>query len=197
MGIFDFIKGKEKAKSEKTEKPSPEQKLFSEKCIEILIPTFEKFGFEKHRIEIEEYSSTIIYRKNKQYLKITSTTYPRDYPYCYNIVFGEGDSEDFYEYDWNSIALWKLKQKIEPKLKASEYSFPNEKGINPSLENTNNELLEFGITFLNGNLNLFYEIRKEQNQERESYKIHSSDKNGNYKTTNELKSSEKRKNIVE
>jgi hypothetical protein len=190
MGIFDFIK--EKAKSEKPEKPSPEQKLFSEKCLEIIIPTFEKFEFKKHRVEIGKYSSTIIYRKKKQYLKITSTTYPRDYPYCYNIIFGEGDSEDFYEYDWNSIALWKFKEKIEPNLKISEYNFPSKKGIKASLENANNELLEFGITFLNENLSLFYEIRKKQNQKRESYKIHSSDKYGNYQTTNELKSLEKK-----
>ena len=33
MEIFDFIKGKEKVKSEKTEKPSPEQKLFSENIL--------------------------------------------------------------------------------------------------------------------------------------------------------------------
>ena len=86
MGIFDFIKGNKKAKSEKTEKPSPEQKLFSEKAMEIIIPTFEQFEFKKHRIEIGKYSSTLIYRKEKQYLKISSNNYPRDYPYHYNII---------------------------------------------------------------------------------------------------------------
>ena len=193
MGIFDFMKGNKKAKSERTEKPSPEQKLFSEKAIEIIVPTFENFGFKKHRIEIGEHSSTIIYRKEKQYLKITSTTYPRDYPYCYNIILGEGDSEDFYEYDWNSIALWKFKEKIDPKLKASEYTFPTEKGVKPSLENANSELWKFGLTFLNGDLSLFNEIRKEQTKNRETYKIHSQDKNGIYKTTNEPKSEEQKK----
>ena len=193
MGIFDFMKSNKKAKSEKTEKLSPEQKLFSEKAMEIVIPTFEQFGFKKHRIEIGKHSSTIIYRKENQYLKISSNTYPRDYPYHYNIIFGEGDSEDFYEWDWNSIALWKFKEKIEPKLKASEFTFPTEKGVIPSLENANSELLEFGQTFLNGELTLFHEIRKEQNKNREPYKIHSPDKNGNYKTTNELKSVEQKK----
>ena len=188
MGIFDFMKGKKKAKSERTEKPSPEQKLFSEKVMEIVIPTFEKFGFKKHRIEIGKHSSTIIYRKEKQYLKISSNTYPRDYPYHYNIVLGEGDSEDFLEWDWNSVALWRFKQEIEPKSKVSEYEFPSENGIEPSLKNANSELLKYGLTFLNGEMELFLKIRKEQNQNREPYKIHSPDKNGKYQTSFEPKS---------
>jgi hypothetical protein len=193
MGIFDFMKGKKKAKSERTEKPSPEQKLFSEKAMEIVIPTFEKFGFKKHRFEIGKHSSTIIYRKEKQYLKISSNTYPRDYPYHYNIVLGEGDSEDFLEWDWNSVALWRFKQEIEPKSKVSEYEFPYENGIEPSLKNANSELLKYGLTFLNGEMELFLKIRKEQNQNREPYKIHSPDKNGKYQTSFEPKSVEQKK----
>ena len=193
MGIFDFIKGNKKVKSERTEKYSPEQKLFSEKAIEIIIPTFEKFGFNKHSEKIKEYSTRIIYRKENLYLEISSTNYPTDYPFYYNIVFGEGNSDDFFEYDWNSIALWRFKEKIKPELKASEYSFPTEKGVVPSLENANSELIEFGQTFLDGDLTLFYEIRKEQNKNREPYKIHSPNENGNYKTTDELKSVEQKK----
>ena len=193
MGIFDFMKGKKKAKSERTEKPSPEQKLFSEKAMEIVIPTFEKFGFKKHRIEIGKHSLTIIYRKEKQYLKISSNTYPTDYPYHYNIVLGEGDSEDFLEWDWNSVALWRFKQEIEPKSKVSEYEFPYENGIEPSLKNANSELLKYGLTFLNGEMELFLKIRKEQNKNREPYKIHSPEKNGKYQTSFEPKSVEQKK----
>ena len=193
MGIFDFIKGKKEAKSERTEKPSPEQKLFSEKAMEIVIPTFEHFGFQKHRIEIGKHSSTLIYRKDKQYLKISSNTYPRDYPYHYNIVLGEGDSEDFFEWDWNSVALWRFKKEIKPELKASEYEFPKDNGIEPSLKNANSELLKYGLTFLNGELDLFYKIRKEQNQNREPYKIYSRDENGKYQTSFEPKSLEQKK----
>lgn len=193
MGIFDFIKGNKKNKSEKTEKPSPEQKLFSEKAMEILIPTFEKFGFKKHRIEIAKHSSIIIYRKENQYLKISSTTYPTDYPYFYNIILGEGDSEDVFEYDWNSITLWRFKKKIDSKLKASEYEFPSKKGVESSLENARNELLKYGLTFLSGDLDLFFEIRKEQNQNREPYKIYSPNQNGKYQTSYEPKSVEQKK----
>lgn len=193
MGVFDFIKGNKKAKSEKAEKPSPEQKLFSKKAMEIVIPTFEQFGFKKHIIEIEKYSSIIIYRKDNQYLKISSTTYPTDYPYCFNIILGEGNSEDIFEYDWNSIALWRFKKTINQKSKASEYEFPTKKEVQPSLENANAELLKFGLTFLNGDLSLFYEIRKEQNQNREPYQIHSPNENGKYKTSYEPKSVKQKK----
>ena len=193
MGIFDFIKGNKKAKLDIAEKPSPEQKLFTEKAAEIIIPTFEQFGFKKHRIEIGKYSSIILYRKENQYLKISSTTYPTDYPYCYNIIFGDGDSEDVFEYDWNSVALWQFKREIEHNSTASEYKFPTKNRVELSLRNANSELQKYGLTFLNGEMELFYKIRKEQNQNREPYKIHSPDKNGKYQTAFEPKSVEQKK----
>lgn len=194
MKILEFFKRNKKTKTElvKTKKPSPEQILFAETALEIISPTVEKFGFERHRTEIEKHSTIIIYRKDKQYIKISSSTYPTDYPYCYNIILGEGDSEDFYEWDWNSIALWRIKNKIDPKIKASEFEFPNEKSVKFSLENANTELQEYGLTFLNGDLKLFLEVRKEQNKNREPYKIHSPDENGKYRTENEQKSVEQK-----
>ena len=50
-----------------------------------------------------------------------------------------------------------------------------------------------GHTFLNGDLTLFHEIRKEQNKNRGPYKIHSPNENGNYITTDESKSVEQKK----
>ena len=193
MGIFNSKKGNKKAKSEKTEKPSPEQLLFAEKAMEFIIPTFEKFGFKKHKIAIEKYSSLLIYRKENEYLKISSSTYPTDYPYCYNIIFGEGDSDDVVEYDWNSTSLWSFKETIEPKSKATEYEFPTKEGVEPSLKNANAELLKYGLTFLNGDLKLFHNIRKEQNQKREPYKIYSRDENGKFQTSYEPKSVKQKK----
>jgi len=195
MGILEFFKRNKKSKTElvKTEKPSSEQILFAENVLEIISPTIKKFGFTRHRTEIEKYLTTIIYRKEKQYIKISGSTYPTDYPYCYNIILGEGDSEDFYEWDWNSIALWRMKNKIDPKIKASEFEFPYGNSVKFSLENANMELQKYGLTFLNGDLKLFLEIRKEQNKNREPYKIHSPDKNGKYTTKNEEKSVEQQK----
>lgn len=134
-------------KIKQIEKLSPEQKLFAEKVIQIVVPTFEQFEFKKHRIEIKKYSSVIVYKKDNQYLKISSSTYPRDYPYSYNINLGEGDSEEVFGYDWNSVALWRLKRAINPQEKGAEYEFPTKKEVEPSLEDAKAELLKYAITF--------------------------------------------------
>ena len=86
--------------------------------------------------------------------------------------------------------MWKLKKFIEPNSKAKEYEFPFNEKVKFSLENANVDLLKFGITFLNGEMEKFYEVRKEQNMKREPYKIHSKDENGNYKTEYEKESTE-------
>ncbi len=115
------------------------------------------------------------------------------YLYSYNIVLGEGDSDDFLEWDWNSIALWRLKNKIDPTTKAKEYEFPYGDKVKVSISNANKKLLKYADTFLRGDLTLFYETRSEQNKGRESYKIHTPDKNGNYATTDEQTSVEQKK----
>ena len=195
MGIFDFFKRNKKSKTEtlKTSMPSPEQTLFADNVLEIIRPTVEAFGFVSHIIEIEEHITTIIFRKDKQYIKINGSTYSTDYPYSYNVILGEGDSEDFYEWDWNSIALWRLKIKIDPKAKAKEYEFPFGDKVFFSVSNANRELLKYGDSFLHGDMTLFYETRSEQNKNREPYRIHTLDKDGNYKTTDEQISLEQKK----
>ena len=195
MGLLDFFKRNNKSKTEtvKTKKPSPEQILFTDTVLEIINPTLETFGFVRHRTEIETYSSTIIFRKDRQYIKISGSTYPMDYPYSYNIILGDGDSEDFFEWDWNSIALWRLKNKIDPAIKANEYQFPLGDKVKYSVENAKKELIKYGTSFLNGDLTLFLETRSEQNKNREPYKIHKPDKNGNYITTDEPTSVEQKK----
>jgi len=102
----------------------------------------------------------------KQYIKISGSTYPTDYPYCYNIILGEGDSEEMIEWDWNSIALWRLKSKIEPTAEAKEYEFPFGDKVKSSISNANKELIKYADAFLCGNLTLFYKVRSEQNKER-------------------------------
>ena len=195
MGILDFFKRNKKSKTEtvKTSKPSPEQTLFADNVLEIISPTVETFGFVRHRTKIEKHFTTIIFRKDKQYIKISGSTYPTDYPYSYNVILGEGESEDFSEWDWNSIALWRLKTKIAPKAKAKEYEFPHGDKVKFSVSNANKELLKYADTFLHGNMTLFYETRSEQNKNREPYKIHTPDKDGNYTTTDEPISIEKKK----
>lgn len=190
MNILKFFKQNRNAKNVtvETERASAEHILFAEKTLEILSSNIESFGFERTKTKIEKYVTEIIYKKDNRYIKISGSTYPTDYPYCYNIIFGEGDSENFPENDWNSIALWKLKKLIEPDSKAKEYEFPFNEKVQFSIENANIELLRFGITFLNGEMEKFYEVRKEQNAIREPYNIHSKYETGNYKTGYEKES---------
>jgi hypothetical protein len=192
MNILNFFKQNIKLNNEtvETEKASTEQTLFAENALEILSPKIESFGFERTKTKIEKHFTQIIFRKENQYLKISGSTYPTDYPYSYNIILGEGDSENFPETDWNSISLWRLKKQIEPNSVAKEYEFPFNEKVKFSLENAKEELIKFGITFLNGDLDKFHEARKEQNKAREPYKIHSKDNNGNYVTEYEKESSE-------
>jgi len=194
MGLLDFFRRNKKSKTEmvKITKASPEQTLFANTVLEIIGPTVEQFGFVRHRTEIEEYLTTIIFRKDKQYIKINGSTFPTDYPFSYNLILGEGDSEDFFEWDWNSIALWRLKTKIEPTAIAKEFEFPLGDKVKFSLSNANKELLKYAETFLQGNLTLFYETRSDQNKGREPYKIHTPDKNGKYTTTFEQRSVEQK-----
>ncbi|NNT73083.1 hypothetical protein HKT18_12735 [Flavobacterium sp. IMCC34852] len=190
MGILDFFRKNKKSETEisTTIETSLEQSLFANIALEIISPTVEKFGFIRHRIEVKMYSTTIIFKKGKQYIKINSSNYPTDYPYFYNIVLGHGDSDNFTEFDWNSVALWKLKSKIDKSVKAKEYEFPLGEKVKFSISHANQELLKYGDSFLNGDLTLFYETRSEQNIGREPYKIYSPGKNGKYTTTEEPKS---------
>ncbi len=190
MKRLNFFNQNKKYKSEsvKTHAPSPEQILFTNTILEIISPAVEQFGFMRHLTEIKRYSSRIIFRKENLYILIKSSTYPTDYPYHYNIILGEGSSDDPFEQDWDSTALWSLKSMINPLVKAKEYEFPSGDHVKFSIMNARKELLQYGISFLNGDLTLFLKTRSAQNQSREPYKIHSPDVNGKYTTINEPRS---------
>lgn len=195
MPLLEFFKRNKKTKTEtvKTEKPSPEQILFANTVLEIINPTVEQFGFARHRTEVEKHSSTIVWRKDTQYIKVKSSNYPTDYPYFYNVMLGEGSSDDFFEYDWNALALWRMKSKIKPAGKAKEYTFPFGDKVKFSVSTANKELIEYGKTFLCGDLALFLETRSELNKNREPYKIYTPDENGNHIMSYEPLSMEQKK----
>jgi hypothetical protein len=176
----------------KKEKSSPEQERFAEFVLKIISPTVEQFEFKLHKNEVKNYSTTIVWKKENQYVKINSTTYPPDGLY-YNAILGDGDSDDFFEYDWNSVAIWALAQITDPKSKVGSYDFPFGESVEHSLENANRDLLLYGETFLKGDLTIFNEARKKINKKRQPYKIHKPNENGVYKTENEPTSVEKKK----
>lgn len=167
--------------------PSP-HRLFSKVVLQIISPTVEQYGFVRHKKKAEKFFTEIIFRKNSQYIKISASTYPTDYPYFYNIILGDGDSDGFPEYDWNSIALWRLKRKLNPAVKAEQYAFPSAEEMQVSLTKANQELLKYANDFMTGDMTLFYETRSERNKLREPYKIHAPNKFGIYETADDPKS---------
>lgn len=125
MSILSFFDRNKKSLSEKVSilNPSPEQVLFADTVLEVMSPLIERFGFVRQRTEIDTHLSTIVFRKDQQYIKIDGSTHPRDYPYFYNILLGEGDSEELLEWDWNSIPLRLFKNRLDPSANAMEYEF--------------------------------------------------------------------------
>ncbi|WP_264510426.1 hypothetical protein [Flavobacterium sp. N1719] len=156
---------------EEDEKPSNEQNEFAKVAMEIIAPTIEKFGFELYKTEIKKYSTNITWKKEKQFVKVSSTSYPTDYPYFYNLILGKASDDNFFETDWNSIALWKFKNEFNPKSTEAEYRFPIGNQVIPSIKKANTELEKYADSFLNGNLDLYYKLLAEQNEDREPYKI--------------------------
>jgi hypothetical protein len=194
MDFLKYFRKDLKLKNKVVDNPEPssEQLHFAETVLNLVDPTVEKFGFMRISTNIRTYSTSIIYRKAEQYVKVSSTTYPTDYPYFFNITLGEGDSEDFLEYDWNSITICIIKNSIE-KIETNEFDFPYKDDVKPSIENAVADLLKYGGTFLKGDMTLFREVRSQFNELREPYKIYSQDENGNYFTRIEPVSAVKKK----
>ena len=169
MGIFSLFKKykSKQVKQEKDEKPSDHELHFSQTILDIIGPTVEEHGFLLHKQQVKQYSTTIIWRKKQQYIKVNSTTFPTDYPYYYNIVLGEGNSDDVFEYDWNSVAIWALARVTNPDIAISSYDFPYGGHVKQSIETAHKHLLSYGQTFLDGDLTLFYAARKMVNKDRE------------------------------
>jgi hypothetical protein len=139
------------------------------------------YGFKRELKETNKYSCKIIYGNGSRYIEIYANIHPRDYPPYSNIILGEG-GRDFFESDWNSIALWRLKNYIQKEDHAFEYSLVEPLHLTVLLNTALDDLLKYGKSFLSGDLTLFYEVRANQNKDREPYKIHFPNKVGKYVT---------------
>ncbi len=145
------------------------------------------YGFKRESKKTEEYFCNIVFVNGERYVKISSNIHPRDYPPYFNVVLGEG-SREFVESDWNSIALWRLKNLMTNTDTGGEYNLETPDKLPELLEHAKAELLEFGTGFLTGDVELFRQARSEQNKGREPYKIHSPNKDGKYTVTDEPES---------
>ncbi|WP_223551666.1 hypothetical protein [Aestuariivivens sp. NBU2969] len=172
MGIFDFLKpGDNYILSRK-------HISFSKLALEIIGNPLEKSGFKFYRKKVETYFTTIIWTKEKQYAKLSASDFPTDYPYSFDIILGEGNCDDFFESEWDSISISDIQRLSEPNRKYNGYDFPKKSEFRASLEKAKEDLIEFGNGFLNGDLELFYEARILTNGENKPEKIIKKDKNG-------------------
>lgn len=145
---------------------SEEQKVFIQTVLNIFNPLLKRHGFQKHRAETGAYSTFVVYRKDNLYLKILGSTFPDDKSYYYGISLGEGNSENIEEYNKNSIPLWMLKGGLSIYSdKFEDYPFPmDDDEIIKNIENAKEELLQYGSSFLQGNLSTFRKVLNQRNE---------------------------------
>lgn len=174
MGIFDILKSRDNSK------PSEKHILFSNLALEIIGNPLEQNGFNFYRKKVETYFTTIIWTKGKQYVKLSASDFPTDYPYTFDIILGEGNCDDFFESEWDSISISKIQRLTEPSKKYNGYDFQKKREFKAVLEKAKNELIEFGNGFLNGELESFYEARTLTNRKNKPKKIIKKDKNGKF-----------------
>lgn len=141
---------------------SQEQIDFANGAIEIFNPVMKQFGFKLLKLKITKYGTTIIWLKGRCYIEINGNTHPHDSPNYYGIALGEF-KEDYYHYaDHDYVGLWRLKAIQESLDKVDDTPFPFGDDIQSSLIQTKDELLKYGISFLQGDLTLFYYARNMQ-----------------------------------
>jgi hypothetical protein len=164
-----------------------QMKEFGKLALAIFEETLAHHGFKRESMKTERYFCDIVFGNGERYVKISANIHPRDYPPYFNVILGEG-GRDFLESDWNSIALWRLKNLIQKTDTGSEYGLENPDKLPDLLEQAKSDLLQFGETFLSGDTEFFRQARSEQNKDRPPYKVHSPDENGKYTVSDEPES---------
>lgn len=153
-----------------------------------------RFGFKRSKSEHEEFSFSVSYRKDARYVNIGATLHPHDYPFYLWLKFGEG-SDEFPESDWNAIPLWRIVQHLSPETYAKEKDLYDismgltDANADEKVRSIRDSCEAFGLSFLEGDLALFKELRATQNNEREPYKIYTPQKGGGYATSYDKESS--------
>jgi hypothetical protein len=156
-----------------------EMKKFTRLAIDMFTDTLAERGFKRESKRTDAYSCNIFYGKEDRYVMIRANIHPRDYPPHFNIILGEG-SREFPESDWNSVALWRVKNLIEKSDRGAEYGLEEPNAMEDALAEALSDLLKFGESFLSGELKTFRQARSAQNKNRPPYQVHSPDKDGKY-----------------
>jgi len=154
-----------KVTSEKTindEVTSEEQIDFANGAIEIFNPALKQYGFKLLKLNITKYGTAIIWLKNKCYIDLSGNTHPRDSPNYYGIALGEFKTDYYHYADLDRVGLWRLKAIQENLDKVNDTTFPFGVDIQPSLNQTKDDLVKYGKSFLQADLTEFYYARNIQ-----------------------------------
>lgn len=156
-----------------------------ENFAKLALEEFDRFlarrGFVRLSQKVEGQSFTADYLSGIRYISIKASTDPRDSPPHFNVIMGEGSLE-WPECDWNSVALWRLRNFLEQAERGGEYDLSSASNARKSLKQALDDLVSFDGGFLEGNMTAFRKARSLQNQGREPYRIHEPDPAGGYKT---------------
>lgn len=162
-------------------------KQFGKLALATFKETLAPYGFKRESKKTERYFCDIVFVNGDRYVKISADVHPRDYPPEFNVILGEGP-RSFVESDWNSIALWRLKNLMTRTDTGRGYSLETPGELPKLLEHAKDELLNFGRGFLTGDVEMFRRARTEQNKGREPFKMWSPDENGKYRAADEPES---------
>lgn len=154
---------------------------FANLAVEAFDRILADYGFRRISKKLEGHFFTADYVSGSRYISLRANTHPRDFPPYFNVVLGEG-SMDWPECDWNSVALWRLRNFLEPAADAAEYDLENAPDANRLIAEASADIVSFHGGFLEGDVKGFRTARAAQNRMREPYKIHQPDGRGGYRT---------------
>jgi len=156
-------------------------------ALKVFLEPLERHGFALEATETDREFCRLTFVNGERYVRIAASIHPLDLPHEFSVVLGEG-SREFLEADWNSIALWRVRNLIEGGDTGSNYSLQKRGRVPELLDQAKDELLEFGMDFLGGDLTDFRQARSDQNRQRQPYQVYSPDENGVYAAADEPES---------
>lgn len=142
------------------------------------------YGFLCTICTSSELGCKMVFVNAERYVQISASVHPLDRPYVFVVALGEG-AVTFPASDWNSIALWTLRNSIEGSEAGGNYNLTPPRLLLVQLDKAKNELLLYGKDFLEGDLGLFREVRAEQNCARQPYQVYTPDESGAYSASDE------------
>lgn len=158
---------------------------FERLALKVFVDPLTNHGFTLDTTETDREFCRLTFVNGERYVRVSASIHPLDTPHEFGVVLGEG-SREFLEADWNSIALWRLRNLIEGT--GANYSLEKRDRVPELLDQARDDLLELGMDFLDGDLAAFRQARSEQNRQRRPYQIYSADENGQYAATDEPES---------